>query len=170
MVVLIKKEKEKKRKKKMLDSISPFRRKRGFSKKLNIFQFFISRFGIGSFISKKLCDFSGLHVNLQLDAFLDPFFNSNYSHSYVIKKIKYFFLNNKFSIDNFLQKEVLFNINILKNIRCLKGRRHVSFLPVRGQRNRTNARTRKKINLGDKKGNKKVRKNKNNTVKKIIKQ
>lgn len=153
----------------MLDSISPFKKKRNLVKKLNIFQFFISRFGIGCYISKMLCNYSGLHLYLQLDNFLDSFYNSNYSHSYIIKKIKYFFLNNKVYLDNFLQKEMTTNIGILKSIRCLKGRRHSSFLPVRGQRNRTNARTRKKINHIGKKIGSKVRSNKNNTVKKSSK-
>src|SRR3989338_3127739 len=54
-------------------------------------------------------------------------------------------------------------INVLKAIRCLKGKRHLTFLPVRGQRNRTNARTRKIIYLGiDKKGKKKKPSIKNN--------
>jgi len=35
------------------------------------------------------------------------------------------------------------NINLLKDIKCYKGIRHVQGLPVHGQRTRTNARTRK---------------------------
>ena len=50
-------------------------------------------------------------------------------------------------------------IDVLKSIRCLRGRKHLAYLPVRGQRNRTNARTRKNIYLGiDDRKNKKKKK------------
>src|SRR3989338_7436357 len=142
-------------KKRMLDSISPFKQKRHLLRQLNCLQFFKSRFGIGVSIAKLLCFFSGLHPNLRIHLFLDNYFNS-------------FFLTNKNYLDHFLHKEMISCINVLKAIRCLKGKRHLTFLPVRGQRNRTNARTRKIIYLGiDKKGKKKKPSIKNNTVKNI---
>lgn len=42
-----------------------------------------------------------------------------------------------------LRKEVLLNIKRLQEIKCYRGTRHLKGLPVRGQRSRTNARTRK---------------------------
>lgn len=42
-----------------------------------------------------------------------------------------------------LRREVSMRIKRLKDIGCYRGRRHRSNLPVRGQRTRTNARTRK---------------------------
>jgi small subunit ribosomal protein S13 len=42
-----------------------------------------------------------------------------------------------------LRKEVLLNIKRLQEIKCYRGTRHKSGLPVRGQRTSTNARTRK---------------------------
>jgi small subunit ribosomal protein S13 len=42
-----------------------------------------------------------------------------------------------------LRKEVLLNIKRLQEIKCYRGARHKSGLPVRGQRTSTNARTRK---------------------------
>jgi small subunit ribosomal protein S13 len=42
-----------------------------------------------------------------------------------------------------LRRQILENVSRLKNIRCYRGMRHVRGLPVRGQRTRTNARTRK---------------------------
>ncbi len=42
-----------------------------------------------------------------------------------------------------LQRQVVGNINRLKNVNAYRGMRHKSGLPVRGQRTRTNARTRK---------------------------
>ena len=143
----------------MLDSLSPFKQKRHLLRQFNCIQFFGSRFGIGVSLSKLICDFSGLHYNLRINSFLDNYFNSFYSHFYILKRIKYFFLNNKNYLDHFLYKEMISCINVLKNIRCLKGKRHSTFLPVRGQRNRTNARTRKIIYLGIDQKNKKKKKN-----------
>ena len=42
-----------------------------------------------------------------------------------------------------LRRQVLENIQRLKSIRSYRGMRHIRGLPVRGQRTRTNARTRK---------------------------
>ena len=42
-----------------------------------------------------------------------------------------------------LRRKVIENIKRLKEIRCYRGLRHIRGLPVRGQRTRTNARTRK---------------------------
>ncbi len=42
-----------------------------------------------------------------------------------------------------LRRQVMQNISRLKEIRCYRGLRHIRGLPTRGQRTRTNARTRK---------------------------
>ena len=42
-----------------------------------------------------------------------------------------------------LRKEILANIRRLQTIGCYRGLRHKKGLPVRGQRTKTNARTRK---------------------------
>jgi len=46
-------------------------------------------------------------------------------------------------VEGDLKNEVALNIKRLKDIRCYRGLRHQASLPVRGQRTRTNARTRK---------------------------
>jgi small subunit ribosomal protein S13 len=48
-----------------------------------------------------------------------------------------------FKIEGDLKKEVSDNIERLKSIRCYRGVRHILGLPVKGQRTRSNARTRK---------------------------
>ncbi|MFW5984906.1 MAG: 30S ribosomal protein S13 [Halanaerobiaceae bacterium] len=48
-----------------------------------------------------------------------------------------------FMVEGELRREVRANINRLKDIGCYRGLRHRKGLPVRGQRTRTNARTRK---------------------------
>ncbi len=46
-------------------------------------------------------------------------------------------------VEGLLRRTVQSNIARLKDIRCYRGLRHRAHLPVRGQRTRTNARTRK---------------------------
>lgn len=46
-------------------------------------------------------------------------------------------------VEGDLRREVQQNIKRLMDIRCYRGNRHLKGLPVRGQRSKTNARTRK---------------------------
>ncbi len=46
-------------------------------------------------------------------------------------------------VEGDLRREVQMNIKRLMDIRCYRGNRHLKGLPVRGQRSKTNARTRK---------------------------
>jgi small subunit ribosomal protein S13 len=49
----------------------------------------------------------------------------------------------KFAVEGDLRREVSMNIKRLMDMGCYRGMRHRRGLPVRGQRTRTNARTRK---------------------------
>ncbi|EGK70901.1 30S ribosomal subunit protein S13 [Methyloversatilis universalis FAM5] len=49
----------------------------------------------------------------------------------------------KFTIEGDLRREVTMNIKRLMDLGCYRGVRHRRGLPLRGQRTRTNARTRK---------------------------
>ena len=49
----------------------------------------------------------------------------------------------KFAVEGDLRREVTMNIKRLMDLGCYRGTRHRKGLPVRGQRTRTNARTRK---------------------------
>ena len=49
----------------------------------------------------------------------------------------------KFSVEGDLRREITMNIKRLMDLGCYRGTRHRKGLPVRGQRTRTNARTRK---------------------------
>lgn len=51
---------------------------------------------------------------------------------------------NKYEVESDLRRRVAFNIKRLKDIKCYRGIRHRLSLPVRGQRTKTNAMTRKK--------------------------
>jgi len=52
-------------------------------------------------------------------------------------------LQDRYVIEGHLRRQETQNIARLRNIRCYRGLRHRLGLPVRGQRTRTNARTRK---------------------------
>ena len=52
-------------------------------------------------------------------------------------------IDKEFKVEGDLRREVALNIKRLIEIGCYRGRRHRMGLPVRGQRTKTNARTRK---------------------------
>jgi small subunit ribosomal protein S13 len=52
-------------------------------------------------------------------------------------------IERKYVVEGQLRRQVMQNIQRLKEIKCFRGMRHIKGLPVRGQRTRTNARTRK---------------------------
>jgi small subunit ribosomal protein S13 len=60
------------------------------------------------------------------------------------------FINEKYTVEGELQRIVTGNIKRLKDINAYRGLRHAANLPSRGQRTRTNARTRrgKKVTVG----------------------
>jgi small subunit ribosomal protein S13 len=63
-------------------------------------------------------------------------------------------LEEKYEVEGDLKRKISLNINRLVSINCFRGRRHRQGLPLRGQRTRTNARTRrgtKKVIQGKKK-------------------
>lgn len=59
-------------------------------------------------------------------------------------------INDKFTVEGDLQRIVTTNIKRLKDINAYRGLRHKNNLPSRGQRTRTNARTRRgrKVTVG----------------------
>ena len=52
-------------------------------------------------------------------------------------------IENSYSVEGDLRREVSLNIKRMVEINCYRGIRHRKGLPVRGQRTKTNARTRK---------------------------
>jgi small subunit ribosomal protein S13 len=52
-------------------------------------------------------------------------------------------IESDYVVEGQLRRQVQQNIARLRDIRCYRGMRHIRGLPVRGQRTRTNARTRK---------------------------
>lgn len=68
-------------------------------------------------------------------------------------------IDRNYQVEGELRRTVQSNIARMKDIRCYRGIRHRVHLPVRGQRTRTNARTRKgpKKTVAGKKGVKELR-------------
>jgi small subunit ribosomal protein S13 len=68
-------------------------------------------------------------------------------------------LDREYTVEGPLRRQVHQNIQRLKEINCYRGLRHRRGLPVRGQRTRTNARTRKgpRKTVAGKKGVKEMR-------------
>jgi len=52
-------------------------------------------------------------------------------------------IENEYKVEGDLRRTVSLNIKRLSEINCTKGKRHRMLLPLRGQRTRTNARTRR---------------------------
>ena len=52
-------------------------------------------------------------------------------------------IDSMYVVEGDLRREIALNIKRLRDIRCYRGIRHMRSLPLRGQRTKTNARTRK---------------------------
>jgi small subunit ribosomal protein S13 len=93
-------------------------------------------YGIGRPRAKKVCDAAGVARNAKMKDLNDADVDKLREHV------------GKFSVEGDLRREVTMSIKRLMDLGCYRGLRHKKGLPVRGQRTRTNARTRK----GPKKG------------------
>jgi small subunit ribosomal protein S13 len=105
------------------------------TKKKSFLQSFQSTFGIGK---KRVCQ-------LRLKCGINPSFFNSKSKMIVNKKIKRFFTKSIFSTELRAQNKKYFNF--FWTIRIYKGFRHKFKLPGRGQRTKTNAKTKKKIKM-----------------------
>lgn len=89
-------------------------------------------YGIGLSLAKKICFEIGI----------DPFKKTGDLTNEEIRAIEKYIETN-FKVEGQLRSEIKENIKRLISIQCYRGIRHQKGLPVRGQRTRTNARTRK---------------------------
>lgn len=89
-------------------------------------------FGIGSSTAKKILEKSGVDINKKVMDWTDD-------ESGKIRSV----ISNELKVEGALRSEVQLNIKRLMDIGSYRGIRHRKGLPVRGQRTRTNARTRK---------------------------
>jgi small subunit ribosomal protein S13 len=89
-------------------------------------------FGIGRATAQYILDKSGISYDKKVHEWNDDELNS-------IRNI----ITNEFKVEGQLRSEVQMSIKRLLDIACYRGLRHRKGLPVRGQRTRTNSRTRK---------------------------
>ncbi|KAH0998244.1 30S ribosomal protein S13 [Candidatus Tremblaya phenacola] len=89
-------------------------------------------YGIGRSLSRRVCSVTGIDPNCKI---------SSLSESKLVDLKE---AVNKLLVEGDLKRLVSLNIKRLVNISCYRGIRHRKKLPTRGQRTRTNAKTRKK--------------------------
>ncbi len=89
-------------------------------------------YGIGRTSARKICE----------SVKLDPNRNINELSNEEVNELRKL-IENDYKVEGRLRSETSLNIKRLMDIGCYRGLRHRKGLPVRGQRTRTNARTRK---------------------------
>ncbi|HTI92229.1 MAG TPA: 30S ribosomal protein S13 [Puia sp.] len=89
-------------------------------------------FGIGRATAQYILNSAGIDLNKKVNQWNDEELNA-------IRNT----ITNEFKVEGALRSEVQMNIKRLLDIACYRGLRHRKGLPVRGQRTRTNSRTRK---------------------------
>jgi small subunit ribosomal protein S13 len=89
-------------------------------------------FGIGRSSARKIVKQSGIDAQMRVKDLTDQQAND-------IKQI----ISEKHRVEGDLRTELNLNVKRLMDVGCYRGLRHRSGLPARGQRTKTNARTRK---------------------------
>ena len=89
--------------------------------------------GIGHTTAFKICEKLGINVQTRMGEATEDELN----------KIRAEIDSAEYLIEGDRRREVAMNIKRLMDMKCYRGLRHRAHLPVRGQRTRTNARTRK---------------------------
>jgi small subunit ribosomal protein S13 len=89
-------------------------------------------FGIGRSTSQQICDAIGIDVATRVRNLTED--EVNRIREYIDTNLK---------VEGDLRRDITTNIKRLIEINCYRGVRHRRGLPVRGQRTKTNARTRK---------------------------
>ncbi len=88
-------------------------------------------YGIGNTTAKKICEAANVSEDIRVKNLTDEQLTALRSEVA------------KYKTEGDLRREVAMNIKRLQEIGCYRGIRHKRGLPVRGQRTKTNARTRK---------------------------
>jgi small subunit ribosomal protein S13 len=89
--------------------------------------------GIGRTTAFKICEKLKIDVQMRMGEAPEE----------VLNQIRTEIDKEEYKIEGDLRREVSMNIKRLQDMKCYRGLRHRSGLPVRGQRTKTNARTRK---------------------------
>ena len=90
-----------------------------------------SIYGVGRTLAAKACEAAGVEPSMKVKDLSEP----------EVAKLRPAVAN--FTAEGALRRETSMNIKRLMDLGCYRGIRHRRGLPLRGQRTRTNARTRK---------------------------
>jgi small subunit ribosomal protein S13 len=90
-----------------------------------------SIFGIGNYRALAICNKAGVDPSIKVVDLKED-------HAHLIQEAV-----NQYEVEGDLRRRVSMDIKRLGDIKCYRGMRHKRGLPVRGQRTKTNARTRK---------------------------
>jgi small subunit ribosomal protein S13 len=88
-------------------------------------------YGVGTTTAYQLCDATGVTPTERISSLTEEQLDTLRAEV------------SKLIVEGDLRREVQMNIKRLKDLGCFRGLRHRHSLPVRGQRSKTNARTRK---------------------------
>ena len=88
-------------------------------------------FGIGNTRAQAICDATGLKADAKVNQLSEDDLDKVRSEI------------TRYELEGDLRREVAMNIKRLMDLGCYRGMRHRRSLPLRGQRTKTNARTRK---------------------------
>ncbi|MEC8553714.1 MAG: 30S ribosomal protein S13 [Planctomycetota bacterium] len=89
-------------------------------------------FGVGPHVAREVCETTKI----------DPYKQARDLNEDELSRLSTL-LERDYNVEGPLRRSVTQNITRLREIKCYRGFRHRTSLPVRGQRTRTNARTRK---------------------------
>ena len=89
-------------------------------------------YGIGRTSAQKILEMTGINPDIRVKDLTED-------QEAALRDV----IDKHFTIEGDLRREVALNIKRLTEIGCYRGVRHCRGLPVRGQRTKTNARTRK---------------------------
>ncbi|MBN2442056.1 MAG: 30S ribosomal protein S13 [Spirochaetales bacterium] len=89
-------------------------------------------YGIGRSSAREICAKTGINPDVRINELPAEDINK-------LRKV----IENEYKVEGRLRTEISLNIKRLIDIGCYRGLRHRRGLPVRGQRTKTNARTRK---------------------------
>jgi small subunit ribosomal protein S13 len=88
--------------------------------------------GVGQTTAEKIIEKCGLDPNIRSDSLSEVDVRN-------IRQV----IEDNYKVEGDLRREIQLNVKRLKDLGCYRGLRHRRGLPVRGQRTKTNARTRK---------------------------
>jgi len=90
-----------------------------------------SIYGVGKTVASRICDAAGVDAAVKVSSLDEPSLDKLRTEV------------GKYSVEGDLRREVSMNIKRLMDLGTYRGIRHRRGLPVRGQKTKTNARTRK---------------------------